>query len=58
MKSLALHWKIIIGLVLGVVWALASISLGIGSFTIDFIAPFGQIFINLLKLRLKLMLIV
>ncbi len=50
MKSLALHWKIIIGLVLGVGWALASISLGIGSFTIDFIAPFGQIFINLLKL--------
>ena len=50
MKSLALHWKIIIGLVLGVAWALASISLGIGWFTTDFIAPFGQIFINLLKL--------
>lgn len=50
MKSIALHWKIIIGLVAGVLWALASISLGINSFTLDYLAPFGQIFINLLKL--------
>lgn len=50
MKKLALHWKIIIGLVLGVVWALLSSSLGWSSFTINWIAPFGEIFINLLKL--------
>ncbi|MEM0516851.1 MULTISPECIES: dicarboxylate/amino acid:cation symporter [Aequorivita] len=50
MKKLALHWKIIIGLVLGIVWALLSSKLGWSEFTIDWIAPFGTIFINLLKL--------
>lgn len=50
MKKLALHWKIIIGLVLGVLWALLSSKLGWSQFTIDWIAPFGTIFINLLKL--------
>ncbi len=48
--KLALHWKIIIGLLLGVVWALVSSSLGWSEFTINWIAPFGTIFINLLKL--------
>ncbi len=50
MKKLALHWKIIIGLVLGIIWALLSSSLGWSQFTINWIAPFGTIFINLLKL--------
>ncbi|MFC7357150.1 dicarboxylate/amino acid:cation symporter [Jejudonia soesokkakensis] len=50
MKKLALHWKIIIGLILGVLWALVSSKLGWSQFTIDWIAPFGTIFINLLKL--------
>ncbi|MEH6406335.1 MAG: dicarboxylate/amino acid:cation symporter [Leeuwenhoekiella sp.] len=50
MKKLALHWKIIIGLILGVIWALLSSQLGWSEFTIDWIAPFGTIFINLLKL--------
>ena len=50
MKKIALHWQIIIGLVLGVIWALLSSQLGWSEFTIDWIAPFGTIFINLLKL--------
>ena len=50
MKKIALHWKIIIGLVLGIIWALISSQLGWSQFTIDWIAPFGKIFINLLKL--------
>lgn len=50
MKKLALHWKIIIGLILGVIWALLSSSLGWSKFTLDWIDPFGKIFINLLKL--------
>lgn len=49
-KKLALHWKIIIGMVLGVIWALISSSMGWSQFTIDWIDPFGSIFINLLKL--------
>lgn len=48
--KLALHWKILIGLFLGVVWALISIVTGLQQFTIDWIHPFGKIFINLLKL--------
>lgn len=50
MKKIALHWQIVIGLVLGIVWALLSSKLGWSQFTIDWIAPFGTIFINLLKL--------
>ncbi|MDN5216431.1 dicarboxylate/amino acid:cation symporter [Fulvivirgaceae bacterium BMA12] len=50
MKKLALHWKILIGLFLGVIWAVLSSFLGWSKFTIDWIAPFGTIFINLLKL--------
>lgn len=49
-KGLALHWKIIIGLVLGVIWALAASFLGLSEFTLKWIDPFGVIFINLLKL--------
>lgn len=50
MPKLALHWKILIGLFLGIIWGLVSTQLGWSSFTIDWIKPFGTIFINLLKL--------
>lgn len=45
-----LHWKIIIGLVLGTVYGIASAINGWSDFTSDFISPFGTIFLNLLKL--------
>jgi len=38
-----------IGLVAGVIWAFLSSSLGWNSFTINWIDPFGQIFIRMLK---------
>ena len=50
MKNLALHWKIIIGLVLGLIYGVFSASYGWGTFTTSWIAPFGTVFINLLKL--------
>lgn len=50
MKKIALHWQIIIGLILGIIWAFISSNIGLNKFTIDFINPFGTIFINLLKL--------
>lgn len=50
MKKLALHWKIIIGMALGIIWALLSSYMGWSAFTINWIDPFGTIFINLLKL--------
>lgn len=49
-KPLALHWKIIIGLALGIVWAVVASFTGLTNFTLNWIDPFGVIFINLLKL--------
>ncbi|MEO9965922.1 MAG: dicarboxylate/amino acid:cation symporter [Reichenbachiella sp.] len=49
MKNLPLHVKIVIGLVLGVIWAFISSALGWNAFTITWIDPFGVIFIRLLK---------
>lgn len=49
MKKIPLHWKIIIAMVLGIIWALISGSYGLNGFTKDWIEPFGQIFINCLK---------
>lgn len=50
MKKLALHWQILIGMVLGVAWGISASSFGLIEFTADWIKPFGTIFINLLKL--------
>ena len=49
-KGLALHWKVIIGLLLGAGYAWLSIKFGWNQFTMDWIQPIGDIFINLLKL--------
>jgi Na+/H+-dicarboxylate symporter len=49
MKKLPLHVKIMLGLVAGVIWAFASSALGWNQFTIDWVDPFGQIFIRMLK---------
>lgn len=45
-----LHWQIIIGLILGLIWGLLSSIAGFNDFTSNFIRPFGDIFITLLKL--------
>jgi len=45
-----LHWKILIGLVLGIIVAFISSTLGLSKYVIQWIDPFGQIFIKLLKL--------
>jgi Na+/H+-dicarboxylate symporter len=45
-----LHWQIIIGLVLGLIYGVFAALAGWGDFTSDWIAPFGTIFLNLLKL--------
>ncbi len=50
MKKLALHWKIIIGMVLGVIFGFIMNSTDNQQFVTDWISPFGTIFINLLKL--------
>ena len=51
MKKLALHWKILIGMVLGVAVGFAATRIDGGvEFVQDWIKPWGTIFINLLKL--------
>ncbi len=45
-----LHWQIIIGLVLGLVFGVVAAAMGWNEFVADWIAPFGTIFINLLTL--------
>ena len=51
MKKLALHWQIILGMVLGVLFGLLLLNFEGGkSFIINWIKPFGTIFINSLKL--------
>lgn len=51
MKKLALHWQIILGMVLGVLVGYIAVQIGGGrGFIINWIKPFGTIFINALKL--------
>ncbi|MFQ5571246.1 MAG: dicarboxylate/amino acid:cation symporter [Rhodothermales bacterium] len=45
-----LHWQIILGLVLGLIYGIIAAAMGWGTFTSNWIGPFGTIFINLLKL--------
>ena len=49
-KKLALHWQVIIGLLLGLIYAWFAIANDWTSFTLDYINPFGNIFISLLKM--------
>ena len=48
--KLALHWKIIIGMVLGTIFGIIASNFGLIEFTNDWIKPWGAIFVNLLKL--------
>ena len=48
--KIPLYWKIIIGLILGILFGILAASQGWGQFTSEWIAPFGKIFISLLKL--------
>jgi Na+/H+-dicarboxylate symporter len=51
MKSLALHWKILIGMLLGVVFGFVMLKVSWGVvFVSNWISPLGTIFIKLLKL--------
>lgn len=50
-RSLPLHWKIVIGMLLGVVFGLVMWQVDGGkTFVVNWIKPWGSIFINLLKL--------
>ena len=44
-----LHWQIIIGLILGLVYGVIGAAMGWEQFTAHWIAPFGTIFLNMLQ---------
>lgn len=51
MRKVALHWKILIGIGLGVIFGILFLQFSGGKeFIVDWVKPFGTIFINLLKL--------
>jgi Na+/H+-dicarboxylate symporter len=50
MGKLALHWQIIIGMVIGGIFGYIMTQVGGEQFTADWVKPIGKIFINLLKL--------
>ena len=50
MKGMSLHWKIIIGMIFGIIFGLLANNFGLVLFTQNWIKPFGVIFVNLLKL--------
>lgn len=50
MKKLDLHWQILIGMVLGVLFGFFAAEMGWNQFVVDWIKPFGTVFINMLKM--------
>ncbi|OWY23513.1 dicarboxylate/amino acid:cation symporter [Sphingobacteriales bacterium UPWRP_1] len=50
MRKLALHWQILLMMVFGVVFGAIGAYAGFKPFIVDWIKPFGSIFINALKL--------
>lgn len=50
MKKLALHWQILIGMILGILFGFLALQFGWNNFIEDWIKPLGTIFVKLLKL--------
>ncbi len=50
MKKLALHWWILIAMFAGVVYGIVAANSGSSQHVIDYIKPFGTLFLNLLKM--------
>lgn len=50
MKKLDLHWQILIGMILGVLFGFFASKMELNQFVINWIKPFGTIFINMLKM--------
>ena len=51
MKKLELHWQILIGMVVGILFGLGMTAIDGGAkFILNWINPFGTIFVKLLKL--------
>lgn len=58
LKKLPLHTKILIGLIVGIIWGVLAVNFGWGKINNLYIAPLGEIFVNLLKLLAVPMIVV
>jgi Na+/H+-dicarboxylate symporter len=50
MKKLALHWQILIGMLIGILFGFIALQFGWQQLVADWISPLGDIFVKLLKL--------
>ena len=50
LKRIPLHFQIIIGMLIGILWAFLAIRFEFKSFTKDWVEPFGTMFIKVLKM--------
>lgn len=50
MPKLAMHWWILIGLIVGVAYGYIAANAGSAQHVLDYIQPFGRLFLNLLKM--------
>ncbi len=50
MKKIAFHWLILFGMLAGVLFGVLAVAAGWNDFVIDWVKPWGTVFINLLKL--------
>ena len=50
MRKIPLHWQVIVAILLGVLFSFLAIQFNFREFCLLYIAPFGDIFINILKL--------
>jgi len=48
-KHIPLYIKILVGMVLGVLFGMVSVSLSLGQFVADWVKPIGDVFLTLLK---------
>ncbi len=48
-RKIPLHTQIIIGMVLGILWGVGAVKWGGQELTLDYVRPWGRLFINLLK---------
>ena len=49
-RKLALHWKILSGIILGLLFGFLMKNLELNDWVVNWIKPFGTVFINLLKM--------
>lgn len=50
MRKIPLHWQVVISILIGITFSFIALQFGLQKFCLLYISPFGEIFINVLKL--------